>query len=74
MLPESSGEITFKNINHYLHPKLFFAAGTDKVQDPESFTGQIAYVNINLGPGSYLVAPKYTDAADKFGYTRGLTI
>jgi hypothetical protein len=72
MFPDSSGEVTFKNINHYLPPRLYFAAGADKTPGQDSFNGQIAFVNINLGPGSFKVAPTYPDPTDKFGYERGI--
>ena len=55
------------NLNHYLTPNFQVSIGGDKIH--ASYSGSLAYMNFNAGPGAYRTTINgLTADNDKFGY------
>lgn len=63
------GELNFKGTNHYLPKAYSVYVAKDKWHS--TYSGNIAYLNFNAGPGAF-AKEKHEDAAkDIFGYKAG---
>ncbi|CAD8140693.1 unnamed protein product [Paramecium octaurelia] len=66
---DSEDSLNYDNINHYFAPKFFISVGKDKFFP--GFNGFVAYVNFNLGKGSFRKGNDFTHDNDFFGFSTG---
>ena len=66
---KSEDSLNYPNINHYYAPKFYVYAG----KDPHfpGLSGKIAFVNFNVGPGSFKKGSDFSHPKDIFGFSAG---
>jgi len=66
---DSEESLNYANTNHYFTPKFYVFVGKD-AHFP-GFSGKVAYVNFNVGKGSFKKGNDFTDDGDNFGFSLG---
>lgn len=61
--------MNYANTNHYLAPKFYVSVGKDKFFP--GFSGNIGFVNFNVGKGSFRKGNDFTHDDDVFGFAVG---